>query len=97
MMQGKAVEVSDNASGSSESGVGEKRGREEEPVTRTIEIFTISDENLDTLLREEDAKLYDIEFRRKALLHEKDSRLNLAKRLFHDKIIEELSTRPMNV
>ena len=83
----EVVEVSENASASSESVVGEKRDREEEPVTRKIEFFTISDENLDTLLREEDAKLYDIEFRRKALLHEKDSRLNLAKRLFHDKII----------
>ena len=86
----EVVEVSENASASSESVVGEKRDREEEPVTRKIEFFTISDENLDTLLREEDAKLYDIEFRRKALLHEKDRRLNLAKKLFHDKIVERL-------
>ena len=83
--------------GSSDSVVGSKRGREEELVTKTIERFTISDENLDTLLREEDVQLYDIQFRRKALLHEKDRRLNLAKRLFHDKIIEVLSTRPRNV
>ena len=76
--------------GSSDSVVGRKRDREEELVTKTIERFTISDENLDTLLREEDAKLYDIEFRRKALFHEKDCRLNLAKRLFHDKIVERL-------
>ena len=82
----EVVEVSENASASSESVVGMKRDREGEPVT----IFTISDENLDTLLREEDAKLYDIEFRRKALLHEKDRRLNLAKKLFHDKIVERL-------
>ena len=89
----EVVEVSENASASSESVVGRRRGREEEPVTT----FTISDENLDTLLREEDVQLYDIQFRRKALLHEKDRRLNLAKKLFHEKIIEELSTRPRNV
>ena len=82
----EVVEVSENASASSECVVGMKRDREGEPVT----IFTISDENLDTLLREEDAKLYDIEFRRKALLHEKDRRLNLAKKLFHDKIVKIL-------
>lgn len=71
------------AGGPSESVVGNKRPRTTSEAITTVEVFSISDNDLEDLL-------YDIEYRRQTICEEIERRANLSRDIFHGLVISAL-------